>query len=127
MQNYILVAVGAAFGGLMRYWLSGVVQNISPYGFPSGTLSVNVLGSFILGFIIFYFDTQELISPELRVMLTIGFCGGFTTFSTFSFETINLLRDSELLLALINIGLSLLLTLTAVVLSYYLSKVLSGG
>ena len=127
MQNYILVAVGAAFGGLMRYWVSGVVQNIFPFGFPTGTLTVNILGSFILGFIIFYFDTQELITPELRVMLTVGFCGGFTTFSTFSFETINLLRDSEFLLAFINMGLNLFLTLTAVVLSYYLSRVLSGG
>jgi len=127
MQNYILVAVGAAFGGLMRYWVSGIVQNIFPFGFPSGTLTVNVLGSFILGFIIFYFDTQELISPQLRVMLTVGFCGGFTTFSTFSFETFNLMGDSEFLLAFINMGLNMLLTLTAVVLSYFLARVLSGG
>ena len=127
MQNYILVAVGAAFGGLMRYWISGLVHNIVSLNFPSGTLIVNVLGSFILGFIIFYFDTQELISPQLKVMLTIGFCGGFTTFSTFSFETMNLLSDSEYLLAFINMGLNMVLTLGAVILSYYLARVLSGG
>lgn len=126
MQNYILVAIGAAFGGLMRYWVSGAVHNMIPYGFPSGTLVVNILGSFVLGFTVFYFDRLELISPELRVMLTVGFCGGFTTFSSFSFETINLLRDSEFLLAFMNIGLNLFLTLTAVVLSYYLARVLSG-
>ena len=127
MQNYILVAVVAAFAGLMRDWKSGLLHDIVSLDFPSGTLIVNVLGSFILGFIIFYFDTQELISPQLKVMLTIGFCGGFTTFSTFSFETMNLLSDSEYLLAFINMGLNMVLTLGAVILSYYLARVLSGG
>ena len=127
MQNYLLVAVGAAFGGVMRYWISGLVYNVMPLGFPSGTLAVNVLGSFILGFIIFYFDTQELISQQLKIMLTIGFCGGFTTFSTFSLETMNLLSDSEYLFAFLNISLNVILTIGAVMLSYYLARVLSGG
>jgi len=127
MQNYFIVALGAAFGGALRYWMSGAVQNIFPSVFPYGTLSVNILGSFILGFIIFFFDARELISPELKIFLTIGFCGGFTTFSTFSFETINLLHDSEYLFAIMNMCLNLFLTLFSVILAYYLSKVLSGG
>lgn len=127
MQNYLLVAVGAAFGGVMRYWVSGLVYNALPLGFPSGTLAVNVLGSFILGFLIFYFDTQQLISQQLKIMLTIGFCGGFTTFSTFSFETMNLLSDSEYLFAFLNISLNVILTIGVVMLSYYLARVLSGG
>jgi CrcB protein len=122
MQNYLIVALGAAFGGVFRYWMSGAVQKILPSTFPYGTLSVNVLGSFILGYIIFFFDSRELISPGLKIFLTIGFCGGFTTFSTFSLETINLLRDSEYFFAIINMGLNLFLTLFAVILSYYLSK-----
>jgi CrcB protein len=127
MQNYFLVALGAALGGVFRYWMTGAVQKILPFTLPFGTLSVNVAGSFILGFIVFYFDAQELISTELRVLLTVGFCGGFTTFSTFSFETINLIRDSEYLFAVINISLNIILTLFAVIIAYYLTKIINGG
>ena len=127
MQNYFLVAIGAAFGGTLRYWLGGVTQKILPFGFPYGTLVVNVLGSFLLGFLIFYFDTKRLLSPGMKVMLTVGFCGGFTTFSSFSFETINLMRDSEYFLATLNVGLNIFLTLLAVFLSYYLAKTLNAG
>lgn len=127
MRSYILVAIGAACGGTLRYWLAGVVQRMAPFGIPLGTLTVNILGSFILGFLIFYFDTLELLPPPARLMLTVGFCGGFTTFSTFSFETINLLRDSEYLLAIMNIGLNVFLTLAAVVLAFFAAKTLSGA
>lgn len=126
MQNYFLVAIGAALGGIFRYWMTGAVQKFFPITFPSGTLTVNVVGSLILGFVVFYFDSNDLISPGLKLVLTVGFCGGFTTFSTFSFETINLLRDSEYLFAFLNIGLNLFLTLAAVVFSYYLAKIISG-
>ena len=98
MQNYFIVAIGAALGGVFRYWLSDAVYKFLPVNFPYGTLSVNVLGSFLLGFIIFYFDVRDLLSSEIKLLLTIGFCGGFTTFSTFAFETVNLLRESELFL-----------------------------
>ncbi|HPG41515.1 MAG TPA: fluoride efflux transporter CrcB [bacterium] len=124
MQNYFLVGIGAAFGGIFRYWLSGAVQRKLPFTFPLGTLTVNILGSFLLGFIIFFLDSRELISSEMRIFLTIGFCGGFTTFSTFSFETINLIRDAEYFYAFLNAGLNLFLTLSAVILAYYLSKIL---
>ena len=127
MQNYLLVAAGAAAGGVFRYWLSGAVHKFLPIDFPYGTLAVNVLGSLIVGFIIFYFDAQELISPQLKLMLTIGFCGGFTTFSTFSLETVNLLHDSEYLLAVLNITLNLFLTIGAVFSSYFIAKYISGG
>jgi len=127
MRSYLLVAVGAAFGGTLRYWISGVVQRLLPFGLPVGTLTVNVLGSFTLGFLIFYFDTLELLPPPAKLILTVGFCGGFTTFSTFSFETMNLLRDSEYLLAIMNIGLNIFLTLAAVLLAYYAAKILSGA
>ena len=127
MKFYLIVGFGSAIGGMLRYWLSGVVQKLTLITFPYGTLAVNVLGTFILGFVIFYFDVKELISPEVKLFLTIGFCGGLTTFSTFSFETFNLLRDSEYLLAAGNILLNLFLTILALVLSYYLAKLLNGG
>lgn len=127
MKFYLLVAFGSAVGGMLRYWLSGAVHKLTVITFPYGTLAVNVLGTFILGLVIFYFDVKELISPEVKLFLTIGFCGGLTTFSTFSFETFNLLRDSEYMLAAGNILLNLFLTLFALLLSYYLAKLLNGG
>ncbi|MBN2780425.1 MAG: fluoride efflux transporter CrcB [Candidatus Marinimicrobia bacterium] len=127
MTNYLLAAAGAALGGALRYGLSGFAQKILPPNFPYGTLAVNVLGTFILGFIIFYFDVQGLISPRLRLFLTIGFCGGFTTFSTFAFETTELLRDAEYLLAFANVGLNLFLTLGALAVAYISAKWMIGG
>ena len=127
MLKYFLVAIGAALGGTLRYWVGGVTQKLLPFGFPYGTLVVNVLGSFILGFLIYYFDARQMLSPGVRVMLAVGFCGGFTTFSSFSFETMNLFRDSEYFLGLLNVGLNIFLTLLAVFLAFYLAKTLNAG
>lgn len=127
MQNYLIVAVGSAAGGLLRYWLSGAVHNFLPANFPYGTLVVNVIGSFALGIIMFYFDANELISPEWRLMLTVGLCGGLTTFSTFSYETFTLLRESEYLFAGLNIALNLFVTITVVALSFFITKTLNGS
>jgi len=127
MRNYLLVAAGAAVGGVFRFWLSGSVQKLFNAAFPYGTLAVNILGSFFLAFIIFYFDAQELISSELKVLLTLGLCSGFTTFSTFSLETVYLLQDAEYVYAVLNAAANLFLTVAAVILAYYLSKFLIGG
>jgi fluoride exporter len=124
MINYLIVSFGAAFGGGLRYWLSGIVYKFFPATFPYGTLIVNILGSFFLGIILFLFDERELLSPGIKLFLTIGFCGGFTTFSTFSYETISLIRDSEYLLALANIFLNVLLCMIGIFLAFLLSKIL---
>lgn len=126
MQNYLIVFLGAGIGGILRYWGSSYVYRYLPATFPYGTLSVNILGSFILGFVMFYFDSNELISPNVRLFLTIGVCGGLTTFSAFSFETINLLREKEFLYAGINVFLNVLLSLLALFAAYKLSKLFSG-
>ncbi|MDH7604600.1 MAG: fluoride efflux transporter CrcB [Melioribacter sp.] len=126
MQNYIIVFIGAGIGGVLRYWLSGFVYKFLPPTFPYGTLSVNVLGSFIIGIVMYYLDANELISTQLRLFLTIGFCGGLTTFSTFSYETINFLKEREYYYAGLNILLNLLLTLFVLFVSYKLSKIISG-
>lgn len=103
MLNYILVSAGAAIGGALRFGISSYIQRNISVIFPYGTLVVNVVGSFILGMIMFYLNDKELIGSELRLFLTVGFCGGFTTFSTFSYETLNLFRDSEFGLAIYNV------------------------
>lgn len=126
MQNYLIVFLGAGVGGVLRYWGSDFVYKYLPSTFPYGTLSVNIVGSFLLGIIMFYLDTNQLISQQLRIFLTIGLCGGLTTFSTFSFETINYLKERDYLLAGGNILFNVFFTLLALFIAYKLSKLLSG-
>lgn len=121
--NYFYVMAGAALGGLLRYVVADLVQRNAKIIFPLGTLSVNVIGSFLLGFIIFFLGEREIISAEMRLFLTVGICGGFTTFSTFSYETLSLLQESEFLYASVNIVLNVVLSLIAIYLAYLLSKI----
>ena len=124
MFNYLLVSAGAAFGGALRYGISNYIQRHISIIFPYGTLVVNVVGSFLLGFIMFYLNDKELISNDFRLFLAVGFCGGFTTFSTFSYETLNLIKDAELLLAFYNVILNVILCLIGIYLAYLISKLI---
>lgn len=125
MKNYILVSTGAAFGGAARYWLTSSLYTIFPLTFPYGTLSVNFIGSLVIGIVMFYFDSNKLISPEVRILLTTGFCGGLTTFSTFSYETVKLMQDAEYLLSAMNVLANVVLTITAVMSAYFISKLIT--
>lgn len=122
MINILIVSIGAGIGGGLRYIISTFAARNLPIYFPFGTLIVNALGSFLLGLIIFGFGERELISSNVRLFLGVGICGGFTTFSTFSLETVFLLRDSQFLFAGLNIFLNLFSTLFGIILAYYLSK-----
>jgi CrcB protein len=111
----LLIAIFGALGCLSRYLISDWVYALLGRGFAYGTLAVNVLGAFLIGFIMEIGLRTTLIAAELRTGLAIGFLGGFTTFSTFSYETFKLLEDGELLLAGANVLLSVL---TCVVLTW---------
>lgn len=107
LQSYILVFAGGGIGAALRYWLSGVVHERLGSAFPYGTLAVNILGCFVIGIVMASMQERFLAHPSLRVFLTIGILGGFTTFSSFSYETIAMLKDGEFFYSSVNILASL--------------------
>jgi CrcB protein len=115
MMTYLWIAVGSALGGIARYWCSGIAARLIGETFPWGTLIVNVVGSFIIGFFATLTEPGgRFFVPTLgRQFVMIGFCGGYTTFSSFSLQTLSLLNDGEYLYAGANIVLSVVLCLLA--------------
>ena len=105
------IALGSAAGGIVRYLIGVAVQSRSSVGFPVATLLINVTGSLLLGFLIRYYVVSPDISPEFRAMITTGFCGGYTTFSAFSFETASLIEDGDYSRAALYIALSVTLSI----------------
>lgn len=112
------IALGSALGGVGRYLAGVLVQRAAETTFPTGTLAVNITGSFLLGLIVRYAIETPSITPEMRAFLTIGLCGGYTTFSTFSFETARMMEDGEWTRAAVYVGLSLLVSVGAVFLGF---------
>ena len=114
--RYTLVAIGGALGSVGRFWMSGLIANKFGQAFPWGTLVINVSGSFVIGFFATLTDTggRYLVSPDFRTFFMIGVCGGFTTFSSFSLQTLTLAQDGEWLYAGANSVSSLVLCLVAV-------------
>jgi len=96
------IAVCCAGGGLARYYLSGWVYSLLGRGFPYGTMAVNIVGAFFIGLLMELSLRSTVMSDPLRIGLTVGFLGGLTTFSTFSYETVRLLEDGQFAVALIN-------------------------
>lgn len=107
-----LIALGGAAGSVLRYLVGGRVQHFAPHGFPVGTLTVNVLGCLLIGALARVFLNMQT-AGEWRALLVVGFCGGFTTFSTFSFETVGLIEGGEYARAATYIAGSVLLCITA--------------
>lgn len=114
-MTLLYIAAGGAAGSVARYALSAVIQQRAAGPFPIGTLVVNVSGSFLLGLIMRYALATPALSPEVRALLTVGFCGGFTTFSTFSYETARLLEDGDYRRALAYIVISVVLSLVGII------------
>jgi CrcB protein len=116
MQNYFWIAVGSALGGMARYWCSGMAARLLGETFPWGTLFVNIAGSFVIGFFATMTgpDGRILVGSTARLFVMIGFCGGYTTFSSLSLQTLNLMHDGEWIYAGLNIAASVVLCLLAV-------------
>ncbi|WP_200387399.1 fluoride efflux transporter CrcB [Thiocapsa imhoffii] len=106
MLQIIVIAAGGALGALARYGMSNAVYAVLGRGFPWGTLAVNVLGSFLMGLLFVLFLERFNLAPEWRSAILIGVLGAFTTFSTFSIETLNLLEQGAMLAAFWNMVLS---------------------
>jgi CrcB protein len=108
------IALGSALGGVARFLLSRAAQEWTSFTFPAGTLLVNVLGALIAGFVIRYALETSAMSTEWRAFLTTGFCGGFTTFSAFSYETATQIEDGNYKRATFYVLASVLLSLAAI-------------
>ena len=113
MPLWLIVGIGSFIGGILRFWISGWVQS-GVLTFPLGTLSVNFIGSLILSLIMYISEHVGLFSEEVRIFWTIGLLGSFTTMSTFSYESFQLLEQNEHILFGLNIVTTLILTLAAI-------------
>lgn len=115
MTNILLVGIGGFIGSALRYTVSGYVQQATKsVGFPYGTLAVNLLGCFVIGFLAQFAENRGLFTSESRLFVFVGILGGFTTFSSFGNETLNLARDGQMMSALANIGGNVIIGLFAV-------------
>jgi len=103
LQKYVLVFLGGGLGAAARYGVAGIVQRLTGPVFPFGTLAVNVLGSFLIGLVLGLSERHMSLSPAFRTFFAVGVLGGFTTFSTFSYETMSLVQDGEIISAVANI------------------------
>ena len=118
MKLLIFIGIGGFLGAIARYLISSFLQSSLSSQFPIGTLGVNILGSFLIGFLALYFQAHT--SPQMKVLIITGFLGALTTFSTFSYESVMLLDEGMYLKAILsiflNLSLSLLATITAIAL-----------
>jgi len=124
LKILLLIGSGSFLGGIARYLLSRGIQNSVITSFPLGTFWVNIIGCFLIGLIYGFSDRGTLANNEMRLFLAVGFCGGFTTFSTFSNENMALLRDGSILYFSLYAGLSVFLGLLATFGGHELTKII---
>ena len=124
MKQILLVGIGGFIGSIARYFVLKLNLSWHFLSIPMGTLTVNIIGSFIIGFIVGVSAKSELITPGLRLFLMVGICGGFTTFSSFTLENMTLMQNGQFLSVLIYTGLSIFFGFLAVYLGYVTSNLL---
>lgn len=122
LKTLLIVGAGSFTGGMLRYLLSKVIQNWGFHSFPAGTFLVNILGCLAIGLFYGLFERSSLMNVNLRLFLTVGFCGGFTTFSTFINEGFQMIRDANFFYLFLYVGLSLLGGFFMLYLGYSLVK-----
>lgn len=122
LPQILVIMLGGSLGALMRFVVSSSVTAKLGSNFPYGTLTVNVIGSFVMGFLAMFLVERMGLDPLLRLGIFVGFLGAFTTFSTFSMETLNLFEQGENLRALVNMFISVVLSVLAVWLGVLLGK-----
>jgi fluoride exporter len=127
MSRFLLICLGGALGTGARYLIALSAPRLLGTSFPYGTLTVNLVGSFLLGAVMHVGLTTDLMTPVLRLVLTTGVMGGFTTYSTFNYETMEYLREGAFWLAGLNVALTLVLCLLAGALGLFLARWLVGS
>lgn len=122
LKTLLLVGLGGGVGSIIRYMAGLYVHRYFPSTFPWGTLAVNVLGCFLIGLFMGLLDRSTSLDPNWRLLLVVGFCGGFTTFSALSMESINLLQNHQEMTAFLYIGLSIAVGLSATLTGFLLMR-----
>src|SRR3990167_6726213 len=124
MGKVVVLAVGSLAGGFARYYLAGFFYRLFGSNFLHGTLAVNLIGCFLIGFFSSLSEEKFLMGPEARLLLLVGFCGAFTTFSTFILETGNLIKDGETFAAFLNVLLSVAIGFIVFRVGIFLAKLI---
>ena len=121
LQTILWISLGAVLGANLRYFVAQQIAKLTT-AFPHGTLIINVTGSFVLGFFLIWTTDRVLVDPRWRLLVAVGFCGGYTTYSSYAFETFALFEQGQWLPAVLNILLSNVLCLIGVVLGAILAR-----
>jgi CrcB protein len=124
VDKMLLAGFGGFIGSALRYWMSVMVYRNLGQDFPYGTLLVNLVGCLLIGLLMSLFEHRFVVSPNLRILLSIGVLGGFTTFSSFSYETISLIREGSYYLGMINVSLNVFLCLAGTAIGGIAGKLL---
>lgn len=124
MLNILAVFLGGGFGALARYLTSLYMTKVLAVNLPLVTFTVNIIGSFLIGFLYILFVQKSDLSPALKLALTVGFCGGLTTFSTFSLELFEMVKNAQYLHAFVYAILSVIICLIAVTVGVYCAKII---